>query len=367
MELKIKINKLLLDNAIEKVAKAIDSNPFMPELKGILLVAEGNKITLIGSNSAISIKHDIITSLDAEIIVPGRILIDLSLFRNIVKKLDGDIILKSEENKLELITENDRFSLNLYDVTEYPLIDFSIYGDQVKVNWQKIKSIVRNVAVSASSLETNIILCCINISAQNNKLKFVATDKYRYAEEVIDIEEDNNFNISLLAKNLKDILNFDYNGDVVLNVSEQKISFEIEGTTVQSKVLDQVYIDVSKIIPKQFANTLIISKRELNNLLNKASVIISENYNKIRLHISDDVLTISSTREEIANAEIKTKNFSYTDSELKLALNSKFLKDAIQSLDDEIKLSLTADKMRIVITSDSNKNLFHLITPQRGF
>ncbi|BAP39477.1 DNA polymerase III subunit beta [Metamycoplasma canadense] len=365
--MELKINKLLLDFAIERVSKAIDPNPFIPELKGIFLIAEGNKITLIGSNGAISIKHEITTSLEAEIIVPGRILVDLSLFRNIIKKLDDEIILKSEENTLEVLTENDRFSLNLYNVTEYPIIDFSKYGEQLKVNWQKLKNIIKNVSVSASALETNIILSCINISCQNKKIKFVATDKYRYTEEVIEIENDINFNISILAKNLKDALNFEYNGDVILNISDQKISFEIDNTTIESKVVDQVYLDVSKILPKNFAYYLTISKKELNNLLNKASVIITENYNKIRLFIQGDTLTISSTREEIANAEIKTQKFSYSDIELKLALNSKFLKEAIQSFDDEIKLSFTADKMRIVITSESNPNLYHLITPQRGF
>ncbi|MGX9339648.1 DNA polymerase III subunit beta [Mycoplasma sp. 332] len=365
--MELKINKLLLDAAIERVAKAIDANPFMPELKGILLSAEGNKITLIGSNGSISIKHDINVSLDAEIILPGKILVDLSLFRNIVKKLDNDIILKSKENTLELITENERFSINLYNLFEYPVIDFSVYGDQVKISWQKLKNMVKNVSVSASTLETNIILCCINISAQNNQFKLVATDKYRYAEEIAEIADDVNFNISILAKNLKDVLNFDYSGDVILNISDQKILFELDGTVIESKVVDQVYIDVSRIIPKSFAYELIITKKELNSLLNKASVIISENYNKIRLHINDNILTISSTRDEIANAEIKTQKFSYNDSELKLALNSKFLKDAIQSFDDEIKLSFTADKMRIVITSQSNPKLYHLITPQRGF
>ncbi|ENY68553.1 DNA polymerase III beta chain [Metamycoplasma auris 15026] len=365
--MKLRINKLLLDQVIERVAKAIDPNPFIPELKGILIVAEGNQITLIGSNGTISVKHSIITFLEAEIIKPGKILIDLHLFRSIIKKLDNDIILEANETKLEVKTENDHYILNLYNAFEYPVIDFSIYGDQVKIKWQKFKSMVKNVAVAASVLETNIILCCINLSAQNGQLKLIATDKYRYAEEVIEIDSDINFNISVLAKNLKDLLNFDYNGDVILNISDQKILFEMDGSIIESKVVDQVYLDVSRIIPKTFASTLLISKKELNELLNKASVIISENYNKIKLYIKDDLLTILSTREEIANAEIKSKNFSYTEPELKLALNSRFLKDAIQSFDDEIKLSLTADKMRIVITSESNPNLFHLITPQRGF
>ncbi|SYV89519.1 DNA polymerase III beta chain, partial [Metamycoplasma alkalescens] len=133
--MKLKINKLLLDSIIERVAKAIDPNPFIPELKGILIVAEGNKITLIGSNGTISVKHEIITSLDAEIITPGRILVDLYLFRNIIKKLENDIVLESQENKLNVETENDHFSLNLYNIFEYPDIDFSIYGEQIKIKW----------------------------------------------------------------------------------------------------------------------------------------------------------------------------------------------------------------------------------------
>lgn len=101
--------------------------------------------------------------------------------------------------------------------------------------------------------------------------------------------------------------------------------------------------------------------------MNKASVIINENYNKIKLHIVDNVLTISSAREEIANAEIKTNNFSYNGEELKLALNSRFLKDAISVYEDNLNILFTKDKLRIVIKSDSNPNVLQLITPQKGF
>ena len=42
--MEIKINKIILDNAIELVAKAIDQNPFIPVMKGVLIEAEDNKI-----------------------------------------------------------------------------------------------------------------------------------------------------------------------------------------------------------------------------------------------------------------------------------------------------------------------------------
>ncbi|WP_373436321.1 DNA polymerase III subunit beta [Metamycoplasma equirhinis] len=365
--MELKINKLLLDYITDRVAKAVDPNPFIPAMKGMIIEAQDNLITLIGSNGEISIKHEIKASMDAEIITPGRILVELSLFRNIIKKLEGDLILKSDDKSLEIKTENDNYRLNLYSISDYPEIDFSVYGDQIKIKWEDLKSLAKDVIFAASSNELNLILCCVNISAQNHKLKFITTDRYRYAEEVKEINEDVEFNVSILAKNIRDMLNFECNEEVLLYISDQKIIFEIEGTIIQSKIVDQVYQDVSRIVPTEFETELKISKRELNNILNKASVIITESYNKIKLHINDGVLTIWSTRDEIANAEVKTQNFSYDGGELKLALNSKFLKDAISVFDENLRILLTRDKLRIVVKSDEKPNILQLITPQKGF
>ena len=99
--MEIKINKIILDNAIELVAKAIDQNPFIPVMKGVLIEAEDNKITLIGSNGEISIKHTINTSVDSLIITPGVALIELNMFRNIVKKVDSDLQIITNDNFIQ--------------------------------------------------------------------------------------------------------------------------------------------------------------------------------------------------------------------------------------------------------------------------
>ncbi|WP_027123028.1 DNA polymerase III subunit beta [Metamycoplasma spumans] len=365
--MQLKINKLLLEHAIERVAKAIDSNPFIPSMKGVLISAQDNKITFIGSNGEISIKHEVETSLDAEITVPGIFLVELSLFRNIIKKLDGDVVLDSDDKILKISTENDEYCLNLYPTNEYPDIDFEVYGDTLKIKWNDFKEMIRDVIFAASNNETTLILCCVNIMAHNNKLKLVTTDRHRYAEVINDTESPAEFNISILSKNLRDLMNFEYSSDVILHISEHKILFQIDNTIIQSKVIDQPYQDVSKIVPKEFETELKISKKELNNLLNKASVIITENYNKIRFHILDDTLTISSTRDEIGNAKVKTQKFEYNGQELKLALNGKYLKEAIAVYDDNLVISFTKNNLRIVITSPSKPNVLQLITPQKGF
>lgn len=365
--MEIRINKLLLDNAIERVSKAVSPTPFLPAQKGILIEAEDNIITFIGTNGELSIKHVIEISQDAVIEMPGKALIDLNILRNIVKKLDGDLSIQTDNKTMTISTAYDRFVINLYNLYDYPETEFTVYGDTLEINWNEFKQMIRNVIFASTSNDTNTVLSCVNISSTNNVLKLIATDRYRFAQELKNIENTNDFNISINAKNLKDLSGFEYDGIVKFYISRHKFAFEIDNTLIQSTVLDQPYQDVSKVIPTSYAYTLTISKRELNNLLNKASVIVAENYNKIKLYIKDNLLTISSTKEEIANAEITTSNFHYTDVELKLALNSKFLKEAISVFDDELTLNITKDKLRIVVLSNSNPNSLQLFTSQKGF
>ncbi|RMA79013.1 DNA polymerase-3 subunit beta [Metamycoplasma subdolum] len=366
--MEIVINKILLDDAIERVAKAIDQNPFIPAMKGIKVEVQDNKIIFIGSNGEISVKHTVETSLDAKIITPGIFLIELSMFRNIIKKLEGDLSLKSNDKTLTIATELDMYTLNLYDAFDYPEIDFEVFGDELKIGWEEWRNLIKNVSFAASSNENNLTLCCVNIVAKDGVLKMLATDRFRYAEETKNIANDADFNVSILAKNLKDLMNFEFKKQVTIFFSEHKLAFQVDGTTIQSKVIEQPYLDVSKILPTSFENEIIIEKRELANLLAKASVIITDSYNKIKFNINNKVLTISSTREQIAESVIKTTAFTYTsDEELKLTLNSKFLREAISVFEGELKISLIKGNQRIVITSASNPNNTQLFTPQKGF
>ena len=60
-------------------------------------------------------------------------------------------------------------------------------------------------------------------------------------------------------------------------------------------------------------------------------------------------------------------NIEICNDELKLALNSKFLRDAISVFDDKLKIQITKDNLKLVVTSASNPNNIQLFTGQKGF
>ena len=367
--MEIKINKLILDNAIETVAKAVDPLPFDPIMKGILISAEDNQIVFSGSDGEISARHTIKTSLDAIIKTPGICLVELSMFRNLVKKLDDDILIKTDEKIMTLSSNLDVFTLNLFTSSDYPDIDYSVYGDTLKINWNKLKNVAKDVWFAASISDADLILNCVNLSVKNKKLTLMATDRFRFAQETVEVNSNDLPNdVSILAKNLKSLMNFNCDDEVTLYVSQNKIAFQLENTVVQSKIVDQSYLDVTNLIPKTCKYKILIDKKELNSILNKVSTITNETNNKIVLEIKNKVMTLSASRSEIASATIKTQNFSFEGIDSRWIINVKYLKDAISVLDGQITFCITGERTcKFLLTSNENPNVVQLFTPQKGY
>ncbi|WP_438341523.1 DNA polymerase III subunit beta [Mycoplasma sp. 3341] len=373
----IKISKTQLDKALERAAKIYDGNTYLASLKGILIEAIDSKVTFIVSSEQLAIKHTILSTgkeiehYDMEtcqVIEAGKILVPLILFRNIVKNLDGIIELKKSGQNLLVKTENDKFEISLMDPFEYPEMDFRQIGNNVSLNIEDLKSIYKNVAFATdfNNVTNQIVLNMINIEAKNGALIATATNSFRLAKMSIPFDKDVEFSFLILPKNLRDILNFEIKGEVDFNVDESKISLTYDGTIIQSSISRLQYKDTSKVIPKTFDSVLVIDKKNLSSLLTKAKLLNSEKNNKIRLTIANGVLSVSSQTSEVGKAEIKTTDFKYGEEKLDILVINRYLTDAINVFEGQLNILFAQNNQRIVVTSQENKNIVQLLTPQKG-
>ncbi|MCU4116938.1 DNA polymerase III subunit beta [Mycoplasma zalophi] len=374
--MKFNISIQQLDKAIDRVSKALDSNPYLPALKGVLIEATDSAVTFVVSNTQIAVKHTVLTTGadietfnkdGCEIIESGTALVPLTLFKNIVKKIDGIVKLETENSVLKIKTNEDIFEINLLDSFEYPETEFEQYGEKIVLPFSALKSIVKNVSFAAAQNATSVILNCVNISAKDNVLVAIATDGFRLARQQTAIENTVDFNFSIQSKTLKDLLNFDFKGDISMFVSENKIHINFDGSIIQTKLANLAYKDTANSIPRQFEQILTIDRKKLTELIQKASLLNSDANSKLRLSIHDSVLYVSTNRDEIGKAEVKTTEFSYNDESLDISLVTKNLTEAINVFEGEINLMFAENKQRILIVSKENKNNQQLITPQRGY
>ncbi|MGL6125088.1 MAG: DNA polymerase III subunit beta [Metamycoplasmataceae bacterium] len=368
--MRIQINGKEFTKSLDDVGKCINnSNIFLP-LRGVLLDVLEDRINIIGSDGNLSIIKTITPSENIlKIEEGGKLLIPSLLFTNIIRKCEGVIEIFNKGNILFITNGVDKYELNLFDTSEFPVIDFTLQGTKLTINAKQFREAAKNVLFAASSSDVDIIFNGVNIDYSNNKMKLIATDSYRVSYEEIEIKDSRNinFNISMFAKNLKEFIPDSINGDVEIIVNDYKINLIYQDTIIQSKLIDAPYKDVSKIFPDSFSRTLTIDKKELVDAINKAIVISSDSFHRLRFEINQKEIKVISVKEEIGNSNviIKTKNFVGDD--LIFTVNYRYLKEAISVFEGEIQLKFNNGIERFVVIGKSNPNNKQLIAPQRSY
>ena len=200
--MKIKINKKTLSDTLERVLKANDANSHLSALQGVLITAVENQLTFVASNGNLSIKEVIEIGPMLEVLEPGRILIQGKLFSDVIKKQDEVITLIKERESAIIKSLDSKVTINLLDANDFPVISFDNFGDEFIIPVASLKQIISDVSFAASTKDKRIILNGVNLIAENNKLIASATNSFRLAYKVLDIDSSITFNMSILSKNL---------------------------------------------------------------------------------------------------------------------------------------------------------------------
>lgn len=365
--MKLIITKKIFLNHLEKISKAINSINPLPSLQGILITATESNIELITSDGNLSIRELIENNEDNKVLEPGKILIPGRIFKEVISKQGNSIILTSTNSNILIESDGSKTNINLLNINEYPLINFEGVGKEIIIDSLKIKELIKNISYAAADNDKRLILNGVNLKASEGKLSVTATNSFRLAQEIININSNIEFDITILSKNLKDFLPNNIKGDVKIIIEDSKIISQNENTTISSKLIDGVYPEVKKLIPISFSKELKIDKKTIEEALEKTIVISSDNKKVIKLTLDNSFLKLESKKSEIGDTEVKLDNINYNGEKIEIAFNSNFLKDALNKIDGEILLMFNDSQKPFVIKSLNQPELIQLILPHRTF
>ncbi|MBN3534805.1 DNA polymerase III subunit beta [Mycoplasma procyoni] len=359
-----KIDKKNLEKDFDRIAIAIDSTNLTVNLRGIFLQLKEEGLYLIGSNGEISIKSFISAENLTEIKKTGISLINYSLLKNIIKKTNGIIEFDFSSDILTIKNNEDVYTLNLMEAEDYPQIQFDGFGDKMVVSADDLRKAIKNTIFAAATDNPEVILNSLNLAAYGGYLTISATDRYRMAVEKVELNGKPDFNVSILAKSIKDFIPSDLHGEVEIFVTEYKVETKIENTLIQCKLIGYPYKDISAAFPsgEELVYQIEIDKKEFSDLISKASIISSDSYYKLILSVDNEEFSLSGERKEMGNVKVKTRNHKFKGPEesLTIALNHKYLKDAISVFEGNVHIYVNKARTKVLILSPScpsNKQL----------
>lgn len=368
-----KINKKELLNSLNIVSRAISNFSPLPAYSGIKFEVLEKEITLLASDSNISIQSRLTvdSGFYLEIIQTGSIVIESKYINDIIRKMDSDVIEIEVMDGCNIIIKDEFTKFNLIGMyaSEYPDIAFDKNIDFFKINSTTFKDAITKIIFATSDKETRPFLNGVNFNINDNIVDCSATDSYRLAKSKFNINQSLFYNVIIPAKSLHELIkSLDGDFDFEVNISHKKVQFILDQTIIQTRLIDGIFPNVTKLIPTEFLYELDIDKRDLMSVLDRVSFIKNDGVNIIRLDLNEDTCILSTKSQEIGSAREILKSASFKGEPLSISFNGRYVLEALRTLDaGQVALKFSGDSTPFIILDEKNENLLHLSLPVRTY
>jgi len=364
--MKIICEGLELSDALLVVSKGTSSRTTNPILEGIKLTAEEDYLTLSATDLELSIEKTIRgeVKLEGETVVPGK------LFNEYIKKLSNEQIELNlnEKNVLSIKYTDSVGKIQCLNANEFPQIKKLDYTDYFEITKNNLRQLINKSIFSVAAEDTRPILKGCKFEVKDGFVKSIALDGYRLAVVKKPIvKTTNNFNVIIPARSLNEISKLLDDSDETVKVFIQKnhLMIDLNETRITTRLLDGEYLNYNQIIPSNFNSTLILNTQQLQDALERASLLsrIDRN-NLVKFDITDKVMVLSS-RSELGDIK-ENITISITGNDLTIAFNARYFSEALRVTNDEfLKLSFTSSVTPCVITPNEGDEFLYLILPVR--
>ncbi|MGN0787708.1 MAG: DNA polymerase III subunit beta [Candidatus Onthoplasma sp.] len=364
--MKFRCDGLELSEAIGVVSKAISNKTTSQILEGIKIVCENDKLILTATDLEMSVEKTIRAEVEStgETVVPGR------LFGEYIRKLtDQQIECElNEKNQLRIAYTDSEGVLQCMEISEFPQIKEIEKENYFEIAKEDFKTLVNNVFYAVAQDDSRPILKGILFETTGKQIRAVAVDGCRLsiANKPL-VSSTNDFKIIVPGKNINEIVKMmDGEGNIKVYVHSNNIMVDLGDTIVVNRLIDGQFINYKQIVPKDFATVVTINKSQLEDAIDRASVLsrIDKN-NLVKFDIKEKNLMLTSN-SEIGNTK-ENITVGVKGNDLMISFNSKYFSDCLRVIDNPyIKLNLNSSILPCVITPCEGDDFVFLILPVRS-
>ena len=354
-------------NIVSRVVSGLKTG--LPILNNVLIRVEEGRLALTATNMEIAT----VCTLGVKMVKAGVITVPAKLLAEFVSNLPRgmEIKLKAKDGKLTTSGGNYRSVINGIAADEFPELPKVDEKKVVKlkVGVEELKGALAGVMIASSNDTTRPALTGVYFNTYEKALYLAATDGYRLAERKFVSKIESEVFAIVPASSLSEVMRSvsDDLDEVEILIDEAQIRFRMGEIEVMSKLIDGNFPDYRQLIPKKTETNMVLERAECVRVTKLAALFAKESGGSITCEASAEkgVLVISSVASEFGenNSKIKTE----VDKDGKVALNSRFLLDALSAVDeDTLRLGFSGGVAPVVIRNEKNRDYVHIIMPLKN-
>ncbi len=378
--MKFSISKSQMLVGLQRVQNVVERRTTMPILSNALLKTEGKALSL----SATDLEVGIQSILPAESVdESGAITVRARSLLDIVRELPEATIHfhNRENNRLEI-----RAGKSLFNIVGLPAEDFpempSFTAEEaqvfVRMNGTAVVAMLDKTLYAASTDEARYHLNGVYFETrdENNQRVFrmVATDAHRLSlvdnpEALFDETAWVLFKDGVIVprKGLNELRRLLSEGkeDFFVTIKGRMLFVKRENIVLSMRLIEGKYADYRRIIPDSATQSISLDRESFLASLKRISLMSSDKSRSVTLNLTPGMLQLTSQSPELGDAKEEI-NIDYDGEELKIGFNSRYLIDAVSTIEGEkVLLELKGKQNPGVIRSLHGANHTSVVMPMR--
>jgi DNA polymerase-3 subunit beta len=269
---------------------------------------------------------------------------------------DDNIIIFYKKNKIHINKQSNQ------DIPTLPVVKESSFV----IDKNTLKDGIQSVLSTSSKTDIKPELSSVFISQQDSRLVFVTTDTFRLTEYSFLTNDAYSFpSVLIPTKNAQEIYKILDDSDsfnIEVYPTKNQITFITDDVFVTSQLINGVFPEYTKIIPKELNNISFLKSDMLDILKTLSPFLDIRNQIKLNFDFKKQEMFFFCKNDTLGEfsgsipASIKEGSFE-------ILFNKFFLEDIILKMTEVIFFTITDSKKPILIKSENKKEIVCLLMP----
>lgn len=363
--MRLVLSKNLLASQMQIVAKAIPTRSANPNLEGVHLECDGEKLILTATNLELGIK----TQLSAAHQETGKVVLPAKAV-DIIRHLPGETVhidVNMDNFSTQITSEPANFQIYGYSADDYPVFtaqqpEFAQCSFSVKV--ADLRRALRQTLFCISHDEGKPAFIGVFFSLVNNTLTLSASDTFRLATTTCAVESDSSFEFLVPGKNLHEVMRVftDDEATIEATVMQNQLFLNCNDICISSRLLDENFPNITRVIPKSFTGKATVETVAFSQAVERASLLAEGSNHVLRFSLGNDKMVIRASSKYGKIHEVVP--IVLTGEEVEIAFNARFILDMLKITEgDQCLIDITGPDLPFIMRDSLYENYLYLILP----
>ena len=365
--MKITTKHEALSTCLDYVISAVPSTKINPILSHVLIKAEKDKITIVGTNHEIQITASCV----GEVKQPQQHIVPADKLRRILNTLSPDDVVKMNftEQEVTVSAGHSSFKIMTQKPDSFtPLGETSEMQELEVMSSEELLSAIGKVQYAAAEESHRRHLTCVLLNRNEEKIDFVATDGHRMAVKTMTRRATKGDSQHLIPIKTAQILvkHLAGSGEVKISANDRVICFNTEKFELISNTIQETYPDYQSVIPRNTDKKAVFDCAEMKKSLDRV-VALSDSRAIAYMEFTENKLSINghnSDNDSLAD----WLNISYDGKKITMVFNVVYLTQFLNACKETlVAINMSSEENGALLqpVEEEQHSLIYIVMPVR--